>query len=168
LYHAGSHLAPATVRARRRWGTATCAFARSRSTKKGSACRTQFRMYVYSSSRYKEGAAALAHGNPGRRPVHATLPEVAERVIALAQSTYAGCNQQHLWDLLEERDGILLSRATVHRLLEHAGLLTPPSRCPGDGAARPARVGVQAAFIGQAGQIPGSARYSIIGGGSSK
>jgi transposase len=78
----------------------------------------------------KEGAAALAHGNRGRRPAHATSPEVAHQVVALAQTTYQGCNQQHLRDLLAEREGIVLSRATVHRLLGAAGLLAPPARRP--------------------------------------
>jgi transposase len=78
----------------------------------------------------QEGAAALAHGNRGRRPAHATRQEVAEQVVALAQTTYRGCNQQHLRDLLAEREGIPLSRATVHRLLAAAGLLAPPTRRP--------------------------------------
>jgi hypothetical protein len=78
----------------------------------------------------QEGAAALAHGNRGRRPVHATTREVAQQVVALAQTTYRGCNQQHLRDLLAEREGITLSRATVHRLLAAAGLLAPPARRP--------------------------------------
>jgi transposase len=78
----------------------------------------------------KEGAAALAHGNRGRRPVHTTAREVAEQVVRLAQTTYVGYNQQHLRDLLAEREGIELSRATVHRLLAQAGLLPPPSRRP--------------------------------------
>ncbi len=76
----------------------------------------------------REGAAALAHGNRGRRPVHTTAAEVAEQVVSLAQTTYAGCNQQHLRDLLEEREGIVVSRATVHRLLSQAGVLAPPAR----------------------------------------
>jgi hypothetical protein len=41
-------------------------------------------------------------------------------VRALAQTTYMGCNQQRLRDLLAEREGIEFSRATVHRLVEHA------------------------------------------------
>jgi transposase len=75
----------------------------------------------------QEGAAALAHGNRGRRPAHATREEVAQTVVALAQTTYAGCNQQHLRDLLAEREGIVLSRTTVHRLLVGAGALAPPT-----------------------------------------
>ena len=79
---------------------------------------------------HEEGAAALAHGNRGRRPAHATSQEVAQQVVALAQTTYRGCNQQHLRDLLAEREGIVLSRATVHRLLDAAGMLAPPARRP--------------------------------------
>jgi transposase len=81
--------------------------------------------------RYREdGAAALAHGNRGRRPQHATSREVGERVVALARTTYAGCNQQHLRDLLAAREGIALSRATIHRLLASAGVLPPPTQRP--------------------------------------
>ena len=37
---------------------------------------------------YRErGAAALAHGNRGRRPAHAIDPSVAARVVELATST---------------------------------------------------------------------------------
>ncbi len=78
----------------------------------------------------KEGVAALAHGNRGRRPKHATSRAVGERVVALARTTYAGCNQQHLRDLLAEREGIDLSRATIHRLLAAAGVLAPPAQRP--------------------------------------
>jgi transposase len=78
----------------------------------------------------REGAATLAHGNRGRRPAHATSQDVAQQVVALAQTTYRGCNQQHLRDLLEEREGIVLARATVHRLLVAAGVLAPPARRP--------------------------------------
>ena len=40
----------------------------------------------------KEGAAALAHGNRGRKPHHALGASLRKRVLELAQSTYAGCN----------------------------------------------------------------------------
>jgi transposase len=35
----------------------------------------------------QEGAAALAHGNRGRQPRHATSRDVAQQVVALAQTT---------------------------------------------------------------------------------
>src|SRR6266568_7615607 len=73
----------------------------------------------------KEGAAALAHGNRGRKPVQTISEEVRRQVIELATTTYAGCNYQHLRDLLAERDGITLSRASVRRIGLPAGIGTP-------------------------------------------
>ena len=72
----------------------------------------------------QEGVAALAHGNRGRTPVHSIPPEVRQQVLALATTTYAGANFQHLRDLLEQ-DGIILSRASVRRILREAGLRSP-------------------------------------------
>jgi transposase len=70
----------------------------------------------------KEGAAALAHGNRGRTPPN-TLPlELCQRVVALAKSTYAGINHQHLCELLAEREAITISRPSLRRLLLGAGL----------------------------------------------
>ena len=40
----------------------------------------------------KEGAAALAHGNRGRRPAHALDNQVKERVLTLAKTKYIGFN----------------------------------------------------------------------------
>src|SRR3989304_9986274 len=64
----------------------------------------------------KEGVAVLAHGNRGRRPVHAVAEEIRVLVVALAQGPYAGCNHHHLRDLLEEREGVVLSRSTGRRM----------------------------------------------------
>jgi transposase len=73
----------------------------------------------------KEGAAALAHGNRGRKPIQSISEEVRQQVIELASTTYVGCNYQHLRDLLAERDGIQLSRTSVRRILLAAGIGTP-------------------------------------------
>ena len=73
----------------------------------------------------KEGAAAIAHGNRGRKPVHSVSQQVRTRVIQLATTTYAGCNYQHLRDLLAEREDIQLSRASVRRILLAAGIGSP-------------------------------------------
>jgi transposase len=73
----------------------------------------------------KEGAAALAHGNRGRKPIQAISEEVRQQVIELATTSYTGCNYQHLRDLLAERDGIQLSRSSVRRILRAAGLSSP-------------------------------------------
>ena len=76
----------------------------------------------------REGAKALAHGNRGRRPHNALEDEVAQRVVALTRERYVGVNQQHLTELLEEDEGIRLSRATVRRVLLRVGIRSPQRR----------------------------------------
>jgi len=78
----------------------------------------------------KEGAAALAHGNRGRKPHHALDASLRRQVLELAQSTYAGCNNQHFTELLAEREGIGLSRSSVRRILLKAGIKSPRKRRP--------------------------------------
>jgi len=76
----------------------------------------------------REGATALAHGNRGRRPRNAIDGGVEERVVALARERYRGVNQQHLTELLEEEEGIRVSRSTVRRMLLRAGIRSPQKR----------------------------------------
>ena len=76
----------------------------------------------------RDGAAALAHGNRGRRPPNAVLESEAAAVVWLASTKYAGTNHTHLTELLRERDGINLSRPTVRRILVKAGIGSPRSR----------------------------------------
>jgi len=76
----------------------------------------------------EEGAAALAHGNRGRKPHHALDDGLRRKVSELAESTYAGCNNQHLTELLAEREGIILSRSSVRRILLGAGIKSPRKR----------------------------------------
>ena len=76
----------------------------------------------------KDGAAALAHGNRGRRPHNAVPAAAAAAVVKLASNHYAGANHSHLTELLREREGIELSRPTVRHLLVKAGLGSPRSR----------------------------------------
>ena len=78
----------------------------------------------------KEGAQALAHGNRGRKPCHALDENLKGQVVALAQSTYVGCNHQHFTELLAEREGITLSRSSVRRILLNAGIRSPRKRQP--------------------------------------
>ena len=75
-----------------------------------------------------EGAAALAHGNRGRRPHNAIPPAQAAAVVELATQRYQGANHTHLTELLSEREGIDLSRPTVRRILTKAGIGSPRSR----------------------------------------
>ena len=75
----------------------------------------------------RDGAAALAHGNRGRRP-HNAVPEDAAAVVKLARDGYARANHSHFTELLQEREGIDLSRPTVRRILMKAGIGSPRSR----------------------------------------
>ena len=76
----------------------------------------------------KDGPAALAHGNRGRRPHNAVPEDAAAAVVKLASNGYAGANHSHFTELLREREGIDLSRPTVRRILNRAGLGSPRCR----------------------------------------
>ena len=76
----------------------------------------------------KHGAAALAHGNRGRKPNNAVPETTAAAVVKLASNGYAGANHSHFTELLREREGIDLSRPTVRRILVKAGIGSPRSR----------------------------------------
>jgi len=73
----------------------------------------------------KEGAAALAHRNRGRKPANATPLTICQQVVILTSERYSGVNHTHLAELLAEREGITLSRSTLRRLLTRAGLPSP-------------------------------------------
>src|SRR3989337_3096731 len=73
----------------------------------------------------EEGPAALAHGNRGRRPVHAIAQAVRDQVVELAGSLYAGYNHTHLHEQLASEHGITISRRSVARILTSAGLRSP-------------------------------------------
>jgi transposase len=77
-----------------------------------------------------EGAAALAHGNRLRLPLNATPKVIRTKIIELARERYSGFNHTHFTELLEEREGIVVSRSTVRRLLTFAGLASPRHRRP--------------------------------------
>ena len=76
----------------------------------------------------KDGPAALAHGNRGRRPHNAVPEDAAAAVVKLASNGYAGANHSHFTELLREREGIDLSRPTVRRILVKTGIGSPRSR----------------------------------------
>jgi transposase len=78
----------------------------------------------------REGAAAVAHGNRGRRPANATREDVRRKVIELARTRYAGVNHTHLTELLAEREGLVLSRSSVRNILLGEGMQSPRRRRP--------------------------------------
>lgn len=76
----------------------------------------------------KEGAQALAHGNRGRKPANAIPEGVKREVRELAQGLYHGVNHTHLTELMEEREGLSLSRSSIRRILMEAGMKSPRKR----------------------------------------
>jgi transposase len=76
----------------------------------------------------KEGAAALAHGNRGKKPIHALKEEVKIKVSELARTRYVGFNFSHFTEILEEREGTRLSRSSVRRILLKGGVRSPRRR----------------------------------------
>ena len=51
-------------------------------------------------------------------------------MINLARTTYAGLNHAHFSEMLAEREGIMLSRSTVHNMLADEGLTSQRRRRP--------------------------------------
>jgi len=78
----------------------------------------------------REGAQGLAHKNRGRVPPNATPDSIQRRVVSLAQECYQRVNHTHLTELLAEREGLVLSRSTVRRILGQARLSSPRQRRP--------------------------------------
>ena len=73
----------------------------------------------------KEGAEGLVHGNRGRRPANVLPVLVREKVATLAQDKYAGFNQSHLTEKLDEKEDTHLSRSSVRRILLEKGIRSP-------------------------------------------
>jgi transposase len=73
----------------------------------------------------QEGAAAVTHGNRGHTPINALAPGVRQTILDLAQTTYVGFNQTHFTEKLQAQHGLVVSRATVQRVLSDAGIRSP-------------------------------------------
>lgn len=75
-----------------------------------------------------EGAVAIAHGNRGQRPWNALAEERKTQIIELARTKYAGANQQHMSELLADREDLRVSRSSLRRILLSAGIASPRKR----------------------------------------
>jgi transposase len=78
----------------------------------------------------RRGVKGVVHGNRGRAPVNRIGKRTIHSVVKLARGAYAGFNQQHFSEMLAEREGIVLSRSSVRRILEKAGISSPRRRRP--------------------------------------
>jgi len=98
------------------------------------------------------GAAAVVHGNRGRRPVNRLPQKTVKRIVKLATGPYSGFNQQHFSEMLAEREGIVLSRSSVRRILAQAGIASPRRRRPAQHRSRRERYSQEGMLV----QIDGS------------
>lgn len=78
----------------------------------------------------KRGRNGVLHGNAGRSPGHKLAAKVRLRIVRLMRTTYAGFNDQHFTEKLNEVEKIRVSRATVQRLLRAAGVGAARRRRP--------------------------------------
>lgn len=82
-------------------------------------------------ARYQEqGAAGLAHRRRGRAAHNAYSRELRQRVLELRQERYKNFNDTHFVQMLEEREGLRISRETVRGWLRRAGIAAKRRRCP--------------------------------------
>lgn len=74
-------------------------------------------------ARYRrDGPEGLAHKRRGRRAHNAFDPAIREHVIKLHQERYPKFNDTHFVEMLEEREGLRISRETVRCWLREAGI----------------------------------------------
>ena len=70
------------------------------------------------------------HGNRGRAKPWRISQRIRTKVLKLAVGKYAGFNDSHLCEKLQEVEGMELSRETVRRILRGAGRASPQKRRP--------------------------------------
>jgi hypothetical protein len=79
----------------------------------------------------RDGVAAVIHGNRQRSKPWALTDDLRDRVRTLVAAHYADCNDTHIAELLARDHQIVLSRASVRRILRSSGVPAPhPRRAP--------------------------------------
>jgi transposase len=72
----------------------------------------------------------VRHGNRGKRKPWRLPAAVRRKVVTLAKGKYAGFNDCHLTEKLNEVEGIQISRETVRRILRSERIASPQKRRP--------------------------------------
>jgi hypothetical protein len=80
------------------------------------------------------GDAAFVHGNTGRIPANKVPESVVRKIIDIRETTAEGekifdkANFTHFRDILEEYNGIKISKSTVRKILKNHGYSSPKLR----------------------------------------
>lgn len=72
-----------------------------------------------------DGAAGIIHAGRGRQAPNRVPDTVRDQVVDFARTRYFDFNVSHFRDMLASHEGILVSTATVRRILLDTGLLAP-------------------------------------------
>ena len=72
----------------------------------------------------------VRHGNRGQRRPWRIAERVRAKVLRLGEGKYAGFNDSHFTEKLQEIEGMKVSRETVRRILRGAGRASPQKRRP--------------------------------------
>jgi len=78
----------------------------------------------------KKGIEGLIHGNKGKPSPRRTPGKLRSRIDSLYTGKYTGFNISHFTEMLEEREGIVLSRETVRGILLEKGSYEKRKRRP--------------------------------------
>ena len=68
------------------------------------------------------GDTAMIHGIRNRQPAHTIKKEVRELMLRLFREKYSDFNFSHFTDILNDVEGVKISRASVARILTAAGI----------------------------------------------
>jgi len=80
---------------------------------------------------HRDGAAALLHGNRGRRPVNRIDEDWRDRLLGLARETYRGFNPVHMAETIaEEHPDLAVSARSLRRILRDDGITPVRTRRP--------------------------------------
>ncbi len=106
----------------------------------------------------RDGPSGLVHGNRGRPCPRRIDEKIRARVVELRRTTYADVNDSHFTELLLEREGIDLCRASVRAILRADGIASPRRRRPARHRSRRPRMPAEGLLL----QLDGS-RHRWLG-----
>ena len=91
-------------------------------------CRRQ--IFRLKNALKEKGVEGLIHGNRGRASSRRIDNQVRDTIEYLYRGKYDGFNLSHFTEMLEEREGVVISRETVRRILLEKGSYEKKKRYP--------------------------------------
>lgn len=85
-------------------------------------CISERHVYRILARVLEKGALGVIHGNRGREPANKAGSELRGWIIQLRREDYAGFNDRHFRDELEDEEGVKIGRETVRKILRSSGI----------------------------------------------